>query len=75
VEGEVAKEGAILGDGPAPRTEVSGEEIGPKKPSEGVHGHSHSGWSHRSVSIDRLRRYFRAGREWPGSRASSRWQP
>ena len=61
------KEGAILGDDPAPRMEVSEEEIGPRKPSEGVHGHSHSGWSHRSVSIDRLRWDFRAGRALPGS--------
>lgn len=75
MEGEVAKEGAILGGDPVPLMEVSGEEIGSKKPSEGVHGHLHFGWSRRSVSTDRLRRDFRAGRAWPGSRASSRWQP
>jgi hypothetical protein len=72
VEGEVASEGAIVGSVPAPLMEGSEEEVGPRRPSEEVHDHSCFGWSHRSILIDRLRRGFRTGRAWPGSRASSR---
>ena len=75
VEGEIVNEATIVGGGPAPRMEVSEEEVGPRRPSEEVHDHSHFGWSHRSVSIDRLKWDFRTGRALPGSRAGSRWQP
>ena len=71
VEGEVA----IVGGVPVPRTEVSEEEAGLRRPSGVVHDHLRFGWNHQSISIDRLKEDFQTRWIRPGSRARSRWRP
>ena len=43
----------------APQMEVYVEDVGLRRPSGVVRGHSQFGWSHRSTWIDRLREDFR----------------
>ena len=75
VERRVADEIAIVAGVLASGMGDSQEEGGLRRPSEVVHGHSQFGWNHQSISIDRPREDFRAGRVWSGSRARTRWQP
>ena len=45
VEGGVADETVVVAGVPAPQVEVPGNEVGLRKPSEVVRGHSWLGWS------------------------------
>jgi hypothetical protein len=73
VVGGVVDEIATAVDVPAPRTEVSEREVGPRRPSEVVHGHSQRYWSRQSTV--HLKEGFRKEWVWSGSRARLRWQP